>query len=100
MQKIVGGAFHAHEFSGARDIARKTADLGDQVIALEHFPARAVLVEPLRRASYGCPGAEWLMGNFEGSNRSSRWYWISTEKDDADQPRRLCDCQLVGVDRK
>jgi hypothetical protein len=23
MQKIVGGAFHAHEFSGARDIAKK-----------------------------------------------------------------------------
>jgi hypothetical protein len=39
MQKIVGGAFHAHEFSGARDIARKTADLCDQVIALETLPA-------------------------------------------------------------
>jgi hypothetical protein len=28
------------------------------------------------------------MGNFEGSNRSSR-SCISTEKDDADQPRRI-----------
>jgi len=30
------------------------------------------------------PGSEWLTGNFEGSNRSSR-SCISTEKDDADQ---------------
>src|SRR5712672_3678323 len=30
-------ALHADEFRGARDIARKAADLGDQVIAFEHF---------------------------------------------------------------
>src|ERR1700726_272563 len=33
-------------------------------------------------------GSQSLMGNFEGSNRSSRSR-ISTEKDDADQPRRI-----------
>src|ERR1700738_4528096 len=33
-------------------------------------------------------GSQSLMGNFEGSNRSSR-SCISTEKDDADQPRRI-----------
>src|ERR1700676_5054253 len=36
-----GRALHAYEFSSTRDIARKTADLGDQVIALEHFPRLA-----------------------------------------------------------
>src|ERR1700694_5315068 len=33
-------------------------------------------------------GSQSLMGNFEGSNRRSR-SCISTEKDDADQPRRI-----------
>ena len=49
-----GGALHAYEFSGARDIARKTADLGDQVIALEHFPRQS----SVRRTSP--PGLIWL----------------------------------------
>src|SRR5712664_1211622 len=31
-------ALHADEFCRARDVAGKAADLGDQVVALEHFP--------------------------------------------------------------
>src|SRR6267378_2777328 len=34
-------ALHADEFSRARDIAGEAADLGDQVVALEHFPCLA-----------------------------------------------------------
>src|SRR3954464_765187 len=30
--------FHANEFGGARNVAREPADLGDQVVPLEHFP--------------------------------------------------------------
>jgi hypothetical protein len=48
----------------------------------------SVIIELLAPGLIWSPGSEWLMGNFEGSNRSSRWY-ISTEKDDADQPRRI-----------
>src|SRR6266851_2656592 len=33
-----GRAFHADEFGRARDVAREAADLGNQIVALEHFP--------------------------------------------------------------
>jgi len=39
-----------------------------------------VFIESLRPAAYGCPGAELLTGNFEGCNRSSRWYWHQHRK--------------------
>src|SRR5258708_13234454 len=34
-------ALHAHKFRSPRDIAGEAADLGDQVVALEHFPRLA-----------------------------------------------------------
>ena len=34
-------AFHADEFRCARDVAREAADLGDQIVALEHLPRLA-----------------------------------------------------------
>ena len=34
-------ALHADEFGGARDVSGESADLGDQVVALEHFPRLA-----------------------------------------------------------
>jgi hypothetical protein len=64
MKKIVGGAFHAYEFSGARDIARKTADLGDQVIALEHFPRQSSVRSP--------PGLIWLPRRRMANGKSRR----------------------------
>jgi hypothetical protein len=49
--------------------------------------AQPVIVELLARLIWP-RGSQSLMGNFEGSNRSSR-SCISTEKDDADQPRGI-----------
>jgi len=39
-----------------------------------------VFIGPLRPGLIWLPGAEWLMGNFEGCNRSSRWYWRQHRK--------------------
>jgi hypothetical protein len=34
---VEGGALHADEFGGLRDVAAEAVDLGDEIVALEDF---------------------------------------------------------------
>src|SRR5260221_9476493 len=43
-------------------------------------PEPPVIIEPVALAQIWPPGAEWLTGNLEGSNRSSRWHWHQHRK--------------------
>jgi hypothetical protein len=59
----------------------------------EIFLSRAepsVIIRTSRPSLIWSPGSEWLTGNFEVSNRSSRWYW---------HQRRKGRCRSAAQDR-